>query len=549
MKVLLLVLLAQAASPVQPAASGIVTGMVRAANGTPAAGIRVFAVPAGAPAGSPGVAAAPAALVGITQSDDSGNYRLEAPAGRYFIATGSVEAPTYFPGTVDITAARAIVVSSGSVVSSIDFAGFVPRVTGSARVAPTGVLTGEIRHSDGTPAAGAFVVAQVARALPPTTSGSTGSAGTSAALTGRVTDPMSALIPGVSVSVTNNVTPHTAQTQTDERGTFSFQSLVAGTYTVFAELPGFQPVKLDIQIGTGSPRQLDLVMRPSTTVIATPLLGVSGPLPLLSGLVPVPSTRTDSSGRYRLDVPQGVYHIAAGYLDPPTFLPGVASAANAMPVTTRPNTVVDRLDFVIPPRPPGHTVSGRVTTKTGVPLPGTEVTLRSTKQATAVLPGMADQVITVGLNGTFEFRDVLPGSYRLMALVSGIDSAFQDIAMVDSPVRLDFAFSVAVVRGRLLWEDGAPFSDPVTGLGFVAETVDNPNIVGGTILPIAGNGTFGGTLQAGLYRVHLRALPAGYSIVSITAGTANLLADALRLEQTTVADVEVRVARRVAPAQ
>lgn len=57
---------------------------------------------------------------------------------------------------------------------------------------------------------------------------------------GTVTDPTGAVIPGITITVTNVETQVTTQTVTDERGYYQVLLLPIGSYTVTAELPGFQ---------------------------------------------------------------------------------------------------------------------------------------------------------------------------------------------------------------------------------------------------------------------------------------------------------------------
>jgi len=138
----------------QAAPMGVVTGIVRSLTGTPAAGVRVYAqqVRDTADANSP---AAP--LEGLVQTDAAGRYRLELPAGRYYIASGSVSAPTYYPGTTDVASARLITVTSGGVVEWIDFGSFVAPtrfpLINAIPIGPGGDLLGTVRFPDGTPAA------------------------------------------------------------------------------------------------------------------------------------------------------------------------------------------------------------------------------------------------------------------------------------------------------------------------------------------------------------------------------------------------------------
>ena len=59
-------------------------------------------------------------------------------------------------------------------------------------------------------------------------------------ISGRVTDPESAVIGGVSVRLTSDLTQQVREFFTDERGAFVFLSLVPGDYSLHVELPGFK---------------------------------------------------------------------------------------------------------------------------------------------------------------------------------------------------------------------------------------------------------------------------------------------------------------------
>jgi hypothetical protein len=161
---------------VSPQNNGAVTGIVRGANGMPAPGIRVYAIAVrdGAEPVNAGTA-----LESQAQTDAAGRYRLEVAAGRYYIASGSVGAPTYFPGTANLADARVISIARGGLVDNIDFSSFVPpsRTGAGISIPPlppgsTGVLQGVIRYPDGVPATGMAVMAIPAAAI----SGNTGTA-------------------------------------------------------------------------------------------------------------------------------------------------------------------------------------------------------------------------------------------------------------------------------------------------------------------------------------------------------------------------------------
>jgi hypothetical protein len=66
--------------------------------------------------------------------------------------------------------------------------------------------------------------------------------GTNASLSGTVTDPTRAVIPGVHVTAENVRTGVAATALTNEAGVFSFPSIQPGVYRVSGELPGFRKV-------------------------------------------------------------------------------------------------------------------------------------------------------------------------------------------------------------------------------------------------------------------------------------------------------------------
>jgi len=63
---------------------------------------------------------------------------------------------------------------------------------------------------------------------------------TSATVSGTVSDSSDALIPGVTVTATNEGTGVATSVITNEAGAYTFASLVPGNYRVSAVLPGFQ---------------------------------------------------------------------------------------------------------------------------------------------------------------------------------------------------------------------------------------------------------------------------------------------------------------------
>src|SRR5262249_21547917 len=108
-------------------------------------------------------------------------------------------------------------------------------------------------------------------------------------IVGTVTDPTGAVIPGVSVTVTNTQTQASYEAITNEQGVYQAPLLPIGMYTVTAELPGFQKavtkperleinqsLRIDIQMTVGN-RTDEVVVEEAATHVETitPTLGMS----------------------------------------------------------------------------------------------------------------------------------------------------------------------------------------------------------------------------------------------------------------------------------
>src|SRR5262245_54512231 len=105
--------------PIQPTQGGTVTGTLRGADGKPAASVRVAAVPQ---TDTIEAAAAGPTLSSIAETDAEGRYKLEnIPPGRYYIAAGRLDLPTYYPGTQSMAVGQAVGITPGATVQGIDF--------------------------------------------------------------------------------------------------------------------------------------------------------------------------------------------------------------------------------------------------------------------------------------------------------------------------------------------------------------------------------------------------------------------------------------------
>ena len=77
-------------------------------------------------------------------------------------------------------------------------------------------------------------------------------------ISGTVADASGALIPGVSVTATNNATGIVTTVLSNDAGAYNFASLQPGTYKVSAVLPGFRTQTFnDVQLGNAGQLRLN----------------------------------------------------------------------------------------------------------------------------------------------------------------------------------------------------------------------------------------------------------------------------------------------------
>src|ERR1700730_5346417 len=106
---------------------------------------------------------------------------------------------------------------------------------------------------------------------------------TSATVSGTVADPSGAVLPGVSLTATNNATGVVSTVISNESGAYNLTSLLPGAYTVSAELPGFRKETFtNVTLGNAQQVRLNFTLQVSTsaqsvevTVAADTLLATS----------------------------------------------------------------------------------------------------------------------------------------------------------------------------------------------------------------------------------------------------------------------------------
>ena len=105
--------------PIQASQGGTIAGTLRDSAGNALAGVRIAAVAA---VQSQADLADGSVMAAIAETDAEGHYRLEnVPPGRYYIAAGRVDLPTYYPGTQEVTTGTILAVAAGSASEGIDF--------------------------------------------------------------------------------------------------------------------------------------------------------------------------------------------------------------------------------------------------------------------------------------------------------------------------------------------------------------------------------------------------------------------------------------------
>src|SRR5262245_2904428 len=115
---LTMILLMQGATGLQSNA-GTISGVLKSTTGRPAVGVRVTAM---AVPQSPLDAVSSFSMVSLSETDIEGKFRLEnIPPGRYYITAGSVDNPTYFPGTMEAARGTIVSVAAKANISGVDF--------------------------------------------------------------------------------------------------------------------------------------------------------------------------------------------------------------------------------------------------------------------------------------------------------------------------------------------------------------------------------------------------------------------------------------------
>jgi len=103
-------------------------------------------------------------------------------------------------------------------------------------------------------------------------------------------------------------------------------------------------------------------------------------------------------------------------------------------------------------------------------------------------------------------------------------------------IGIDLSLPIAMVSGRILFEDGSPVPDArILGSAVLSSTE------GSSILSVSGSGTFGSVMEPGEYKVRFPSIAPLYDIKSIMAGTQDLLKESLKVTTTESVTIEIRL--------
>ena len=394
MKTLVLLALLVISQNPQPG-SGSVTGQILRGDGSPADDVDVTAMqveqygnvnPATAILGSEG------------RTDAQGHYRLErVPPGRYFITAGLTNAPTYYPGVKTRQEARSIAVTANQVVPGVDFklaTSVGVRVRGRVSNLPTTFprdflditlqpVNSSYSTSQPIPRDNRFefsrvVPGQYEVCLRPAT-GSVHRCGTS----GNA--------PAVHIEVANK----------DVDGVV----IAAGMFALGrASVDNGGPLPpVEIGLTKGTPETLSAAriqeMRASNQVMGTRFF-----LPVYSASLPV-------------DYTIGLNRLPLGYYVKSMTADNVDLLRSPLTVTGTPLPEISVILTKTPPpnAPPDVTVSGRVTRLENARR-GNTIYLLLDSSPTVTNPTRMFGETTANRDGTFEFRNVLPGRYVVRAV-------------------------------------------------------------------------------------------------------------------------------------
>ena len=158
---------------------------------------------------------------------------------------------------------------------------------------------------------------------------------TTADLVGTIKDTSGAVVPGVTVALTNEATGVTRSATTGDGGTYIFTSLQPGRYRLFAELPGFRKVeRTGVELQVNQRAQIDLELE----------VGLVSETVLISGTAPLLETQSSVLGSVIEEKQvQELPLNGRNFVQLATLSPGVSGAGSGMRGTIMSGTRPDDL--------------------------------------------------------------------------------------------------------------------------------------------------------------------------------------------------------------
>jgi hypothetical protein len=316
-------------------------------------------------------------------------------------------------------------------------------------------------------------------------------------------------------------------------GTFDFSGVTPGRYQLRVN-PGGQHLTTEIEVAASDVRDVQVPMSVQIPVTIRAAMDDRSALPtppvrriqvqVRTGARPDSSSMSvlNDEGLHRTSVVPGATYV---FLRPPTgyFVKSLRTGDEDLlrgPLNPRPASppleVVAVISRTVPADHPTVKVSGRVTGNH----PGIEVRLVDASDSFAMRRSLMRT--TTGPDGTFEFLNVAPGPYSL-DLPPARDALTGIIAMGHDVVGLEAVAPPGVIFAGLLRgvydSSGRALSMSVSAarvsLRFTSATTSQ-------VVPV-GPRFFWSALPPGSYRVEIDNLPRGFSVRSLSAGSANLM--------------------------
>lgn len=273
---------------------------------------------------------------------------------------------------------------------------------------------------------------------------------------GRVVDDSGNPIPAASVSASSGSASSGSNGTTDVAGSFKLESMAPGNYSVIATKQGYVPSRLTGVEGATA-QNLTLVLKRGGTVTGrctgmTESDAEHAYVSLRGAEGAFLGSAVDASGNFIVSgVPDGTFTISASAGSGPVR----QTSPKSVTVVSGTSSPVE-LEFRL-----GASLQGRIT-RSGKALE------RATVNACCI--GMVSGNAVTGADGTYEIRDLLPGSYQVMVNADGSSTRGVSVTVNASGATYDLDLTDATIRGRVIDTNGQPVADATISLSRGAGT-------------------------------------------------------------------------------